>query len=206
MPVDPAEFAAALGQYAAGVCLLTVQDDIDDVGTTVSSVMSVSARPPLVAVGLAAGGYPAEVLEEVGRCGLTVLAARHAIVASRFASAGRPSARHLLESVPGTRGSGGGAVPLRGGPAPLGCPAGRPSARHLLESVPWTRGSGSGAILLRDGLAALDCRLERLVEAGDHALALLAVEDVPVLNPSAAPLLRLRGRYVNESGDVAGRA
>jgi flavin reductase (DIM6/NTAB) family NADH-FMN oxidoreductase RutF len=170
MPVDPAEFAAALGQYAAGVCLLTVQDDIDDVGTTVSSVMSVSARPPLVAVGLAAGGYPAEVLEEVGRCGLTVLAARHAIVASRFASAGRPS------------------------------------ARHLLDSVPWTRGSGSGAILLRDGLAALDCRLERLVEAGDHVLALLAVEDVPVLNPSAAPLLRLRGRYVNESGGVAGRA
>jgi hypothetical protein len=57
-----ATFAAALRQYAAGVCLLTVRDDIDDVGTTVSSVMSVSARPPLVAVGLAADGYPAEVL------------------------------------------------------------------------------------------------------------------------------------------------
>ena len=49
-------------QYAAGVCLLTVRDDIDDVGTTVTSVMSVSADPPVVAVGLAAGGYPAEVL------------------------------------------------------------------------------------------------------------------------------------------------
>src|SRR3954451_11750997 len=168
--LDPRDYATALAQYAAGVCLLTVQDGIDDVGTTVTSVMSVSAAPPLVAVGLTADGYPAEVLEEVGRCGLTVLAAEHAIVASRFSSAGRPS------------------------------------ARHLLESVPWTRGSGSGAILLGDGLAALDCRLERLVEAGDHVLALLAVEDVPVLNPSAAPLLRLRGRYVNESGHVAGRA
>jgi flavin reductase (DIM6/NTAB) family NADH-FMN oxidoreductase RutF len=170
MPVDPAEFAAALGQYASGVCLLTVQDDIDDVGTTVSSVMSVSARPPLVAVGLTAGGYPAEVLAEVGRCGLTVLAAQHAIVASRFASVGRPS------------------------------------ARHLLESVPWTRAAGSGAILLSDGLAALDCRLERLVEAGDHVLALLAVDDVPVLNPGGTPLLRLRGRYVDESARPAGRA
>jgi flavin reductase (DIM6/NTAB) family NADH-FMN oxidoreductase RutF len=169
MPVDPAEFAAALGQHASGVCLLAVQDDIDDVGTTVSSVMSVSARPPLIAVGLTAGGYPAEVLEEVGRCGLTVLAAQHAIVASRFASAGRPS------------------------------------ARHLLESVPWTRAPGSGAILLSDGLAALDCRLERLVEAGDHVVALLAVDDVPVLNPGGAPLLRLRGRYVDESGSPAGR-
>ena len=169
MAVDATEFAAALGQYAAGVCLLTVQDDIDDVGTTVSSVMSVSAAPPLVAVGLTVGGYPAEVLEEVGRCGLTVLAAEHAIVASRFASAGRPS------------------------------------ARHLLESVPWTRTAG-GAIVLSGGLAALDCRLERLIEAGDHVLALLEVSDVVSVNPGAAPLLRLRGRYVEESGRPAGRA
>ena len=169
MTVGPAEFATALAQYAAGVCLLTVRDDIDDVGTTVSSVMSVSASPPLVAVGLTAGGYPAEVLAEVGRCGLTVLAGEHAIVASRFSSAGRPS------------------------------------ARHLLESVPWRRAPRSGAIVLEDGLAALDCRLETTVEAGDHVVALLAVEDVPVLDPGARPLLRLRGRYVDESGRPAGR-
>jgi flavin reductase (DIM6/NTAB) family NADH-FMN oxidoreductase RutF len=164
MPVDTGDFTTALRQYAAGVCLLTVRDGIDDVGTTVSSVMSVSAGPPLVAVGLTAGGYPVEVLEEVGRCALTVLGAQHSIVASRFASHGRPS------------------------------------ARHLLESVPWERGSGSGAIVLTDAPAALDCRLEQLVPAGDHVLALLALQDVPVLNPGGAPLIRLRGRYVDESG------
>ncbi|SOE02352.1 flavin reductase family protein [Blastococcus haudaquaticus] len=164
MPVDRAEFAAALGQYAAGVCLLTVRDGIDDVGTTVSSVMSVSADPPLVAVALTSAGYPAEVLEEVGSCGLTVLAAQHAIVASRFSSAGRPS------------------------------------ARHLLESVPWSRAAGSGAIVLDDGVVALDCRLDRLVPAGDHVVALLVVDAVPVLGAGARPLLRLRGRYVDESG------
>jgi flavin reductase (DIM6/NTAB) family NADH-FMN oxidoreductase RutF len=169
MALEADQFAAALRQYAAGVCLLTVQDDIDDVGTTVSSVMSVSVTPPLVAVGLTAGGYPVEVLEEVGRCGLTVLGAQHAIVASRFASAGRPS------------------------------------ARHLLESVPWTRAAGSGAILLDDGVAALDCRLDRLVPAGDHVLALLEVTDVPVLDESARPLLRLRGRFVDDEGNPAGR-
>ena len=169
MPVDADEFAAALGQYAAGVCLLTVRDGIDDVGTTVSSVMSVSAAPPLVAVGLAAEGYPAEVLREVGSCGLTVLAVEHAIVASRFASAGRPS------------------------------------ARHLLEAVPWTRAPHSGAIVLAGGLAALDCRLDRVVEAGDHVVALLAVEGVPVLNPGARPLMRLRGRYADESGSPLAR-
>jgi flavin reductase (DIM6/NTAB) family NADH-FMN oxidoreductase RutF len=168
MPVDRAEFTAALGQYASGVCLLTVRDGIDDVGTTVSSVMSVSASPPLVAVGLAADGYPAEVLQEVGRCGLTVLAAEHAIVASRFSSAGRPS------------------------------------ARHLLESVPWTRGPASDAIVLDDGLAAMDCRLERVIEAGDHVLALLEVS-VVVSSRTGPPLLRLRGRYVDESGRAAGR-
>ena len=159
MPVDAAEFATALRQLAAGVCLLTLQDDIDDVGTTVSSVMSVSASPPLVAVGLDAGGYPAELLADLGRCALNVLAAPHAIVASRFSSAGRPS------------------------------------ARHLLESVPWTRTAG-GAIVLSGALAALDCRLERIVPAGDHVLALLEVDDVPILNVDAAPLVRLRGRYV----------
>jgi flavin reductase (DIM6/NTAB) family NADH-FMN oxidoreductase RutF len=169
-PVGAEEFAAALRQYPAGVCLLTVQDDLDDVGTTVSAVMSVSAVPPLVAVGLAADGYPAELLGEVGSCALTVLGGEHAIVASRFSSAGRPS------------------------------------ARHLLESVPWTRAEHSGAIVLTGGLAALDCRVERLIEAGDHVLALLEVVGVPVLGDAASPpLLRLRGRYVDESGGAAGR-
>ena len=169
MPVDAAEFTAALRQLASGVCLLTVRDGIDDVGTTVSSVMSVSASPPLVAVGLSAGGYPAEVLEEVGSCGLTVLAGQHAIVASRFSSAGRPS------------------------------------ARHLLEAVPWTRASHSGAIVLDDGLAALDCRLDRLIEAGDHVLALLGIEDVLSVGAAGPPLVRLRGRYVDESARPLGR-
>ena len=168
MPVDAAEFAAALRHHAAGVCLLTIQDDIDDVGTTVSSVMSASARPPLVAVGLSAEGYPAELLADVGRCALTVLAVEHAIVASRFSSAGRPS------------------------------------ARHLLESVPWTR-AGGGAIVLSQGVVGLDCRLERLVPAGDHVLALLEVRDVPVLNQEATPLVRLRGRYVEDPGRPSAR-
>ena len=61
------------------------------------------------------------MLETIGVCGLTVLGEGHAIVASRFASAGRPSARHLLESVPWTRTAGGGAIVLTGAPAALEC-------------------------------------------------------------------------------------
>jgi flavin reductase (DIM6/NTAB) family NADH-FMN oxidoreductase RutF len=163
MPVDAAEHAAALRQYAAGVALMTVRDDIDDVGTTVTSVMSVSADPPLVAVGLTAEGYPREVLEAVGSCALNVLSTGQAILASRFSSAGRPS------------------------------------ARHLLETVPWRRAEHSGAIVLAGALAALDCRLDSMVAAGDHVLALLVVEAVPVLG-EGDPLLRLRGRFTDGSG------
>jgi flavin reductase (DIM6/NTAB) family NADH-FMN oxidoreductase RutF len=119
--VDATEFAEAMRQHAAGVCLLTVKDDIDDVGTTVSAVMSVSAAPPLIAVGLSADGYPAEVLGAVGTCAVTLLAAEHAVVGSRFASAGRPSARHLLESVPWRRAELSGAIVLEQGLAALDC-------------------------------------------------------------------------------------
>ena len=163
MPVEPSEYAAALRRYAAGVVLLTVRDDIDDVGTTVTSVMSVSADPPLIAVGLAAEGYPREVLESVGSCAVNVLAAGHAILASRFSSAGRPS------------------------------------ARHLLEAVPWRRAEHSAAIVLDGALAGLDCGLESVVPAGDHVLALLSVEAVPVLG-EGEPLLRLGGRWTGGSG------
>ena len=118
----PTEFTTALGQYAAGVCLLTVRDGIDDVGTTVSSVMSVSAAPPLVAVGLTAAGYPAEVLEEVGSCALTVLAAQHAIVRQplrlgRAAQRPAPAARRC----PGPARPGSGAIVLGDGLAALDC-------------------------------------------------------------------------------------
>ncbi len=126
--------------------------------------MSVSADPPLVALALTTGGYPLEVLETVGSGALTLLAAEHEIVASRFSSAGRPS------------------------------------ARHLLETVPWQRAGHSGAVVLSGAVAALDCRVERLVEAGDHTLVLLEVLDVPVLEESRDPLLRLRGRWTDGAG------
>jgi flavin reductase (DIM6/NTAB) family NADH-FMN oxidoreductase RutF len=121
VPVDAPEYAAALRQYAAGVVLLTVHDDMDDVGTTVTSMMSVSADPPLVAIGLSTEGYPAEVLQAVGSGAVNLLASADAILASRFSSAGRPSARHLLESVPWHRAPVSDAIVLDGALAALDC-------------------------------------------------------------------------------------
>ncbi|WP_138733052.1 flavin reductase family protein [Modestobacter excelsi] len=156
MPVDPGEYAAALRQYAAGVVLLTVRDDIDDVGTTVTSLMSVSADPPLVAIGLAADGYPAEVLQSVGAGVVNVLAAGQAILASRFSSAGRPSARHLLESVPWRRAPVSDAIALDGALATLDCRVSSvvEAGSHVLvllsvEAVPVVAAEGDPLLRLR---------------------------------------------------------
>jgi flavin reductase (DIM6/NTAB) family NADH-FMN oxidoreductase RutF len=156
MPVDAAAYAAALRQYASGVVLLTVRDDIDDVGTTLTSLMSVSAEPPLIAVGLTAEGYPAEVLQTVGSCALNLLASGQAILASRFASAGRPSARHLLESVPWQRAPVSDAIVLDDALAALDCRVASVVAAgsHVLvllsvEGVPVVTAAGDPLLRLR---------------------------------------------------------
>ena len=156
MPVDAAEYAAALRQYAAGVVLMTVRDDIDDVGTTVTSMMSVSADPPLIAVGLAAEGYPREVLESIGSCAVNVLTAGQAIVASRFSSAGRPSARHLLGPTPWQRAPVSDAIVLDGALAALDCTVSSvvEAGTHVLvllsvEAVPVLAADGDPLLRLR---------------------------------------------------------
>ncbi|MDX6344675.1 MAG: hypothetical protein QOH87_4813, partial [Trebonia sp.] len=55
------DLPAALSAWAAGVTLVTIADDRDDIGTTVSAFIPVSLDPPLVAVSLIAGSYPVEV-------------------------------------------------------------------------------------------------------------------------------------------------
>jgi flavin reductase (DIM6/NTAB) family NADH-FMN oxidoreductase RutF len=113
--------AAALSVFASGVTLLTVADGRDDVGTTVSAFCPVSLDPPLVAVSLIAGSYPAELLGRVDRFAVTILAATQRAVAGRFAAAGRPGARLMLDGVPHRRGPVSGALIPDGGLAALEC-------------------------------------------------------------------------------------
>ena len=61
-------------------------------------------------------------------------------------------------------------------------------------------GAASGAIVLDEGLAALDCRLQQLLPAGDHVLALLEVVGRagarpvgPAADPAARPVRRREG-------------
>jgi flavin reductase (DIM6/NTAB) family NADH-FMN oxidoreductase RutF len=114
-----AGLAAALSAFASGVTLVMVADGRDDVGTTVSAFCPVSLEPPLVLVSLIADSYPAELLGRLDRFAVTILAAGQRALAGRFAVAGRPGARLMLDGVPHQRGPYSGALIPDGGLAAL---------------------------------------------------------------------------------------
>ncbi|RSN07718.1 reductase [Nonomuraea sp. WAC 01424] len=113
------EFTEAMAQLAAGVAVITVRDGRDDLGVTVSALMSVSAEPPLVVVSLASSGYLSEVLLRQDRWAASLLSCGQAAVASRFATPGRPSARLLVAGTPHHRGTHTEALVIEGGVAAL---------------------------------------------------------------------------------------
>lgn len=108
-------FTEAMRQVAAGVAVVTVKDDRDDLGTTVATLMSVSLEPPLVLISLDSAGYLAEVLLRRDRWAASLLAEGQQALASRFATAGRPSARLLLAGVAHHRGDHSEALVVDGG-------------------------------------------------------------------------------------------
>jgi flavin reductase (DIM6/NTAB) family NADH-FMN oxidoreductase RutF len=154
----PSGFAEVLASWPAAVALLTIADGRDDIGTTVSALCPVSAEPPLVLVSLIASSYPAEVLNRGLPFAITLLAAGQRVLAGRFASAGRPSARVLLAEVPSRRGECSGALIPDGGLAALECEVRdtMPAADHLLVvagvvAVPYAAESGDALIRFRGG-------------------------------------------------------
>jgi flavin reductase (DIM6/NTAB) family NADH-FMN oxidoreductase RutF len=94
------------------VALLTIRDERDDVGVTVSAFCPISFDPPLLLVSLMADSYPAEVLgrTEPPPYAITLLSSRQRMLAGRFAASGRPSARLLLDDLPHRRGTASGAL------------------------------------------------------------------------------------------------
>jgi flavin reductase (DIM6/NTAB) family NADH-FMN oxidoreductase RutF len=109
-----AAWAQAREAWAGAVTLLTVADGRDDVGATVSAFCPVSADPPLVLVSLMSGSYPAELFgraeEPAARFAVTLLSAGQRVLAGRFAAAGRPGVRLMLDDVPHRRGPASGAL------------------------------------------------------------------------------------------------
>ena len=156
--VSPAAVGAALSAWPGAVTLLTVADGRDDIGTTVSSFCPVSADPPLVLASLMADGYPAEVLGRVSLFAVTLLAAGQRLLAGRFAAAGRPGARLLLDGVPHRRGDRTGALIPDGGLAAFECEVTdrAPAGDHLLLiarvlDIPYVAETGDPLVRFRGG-------------------------------------------------------
>lgn len=155
-------FADARGGWAAGVTLLTVADGRDDIGTTVSAFCPVSADPPLVLVSLIESSYPAEVLGRLDTFAVTLLADRQRTLAGRFAAAGRPGARLLLDGVAHQRGEVSGALIPDDGLAALECEVTQriTAGDHLLliaavRAVPYVAPAGAPLIRFRGRYPAL---------------------------------------------------
>ncbi len=125
-PTDPegfalAEFTEIMGRFATGVTVVTVNDELDDVGSTVNAFSSVSAEPPMVLACVASTSYLCEVIDTQGTFAVNVLSDQQRAIAGRFAAEGRPSARLLVASEPHHRGEHSGALILDGAIAALEC-------------------------------------------------------------------------------------
>ena len=161
MTLSGGDLRAALSAWAAGITLVTIADDRDDIGTTVSAFLPVSLDPPLVAVSLIADSYPAEVLSRPSlpalRFAVTLLSSAQKVLAGQFAASGRPSARLILDAVPHARGAVSGALIPLGGLAALECSVARrvPAGDHLLvisavEDVAYVSEAGDPLVRFRN--------------------------------------------------------
>src|SRR5271165_3172228 len=152
----PAGFADVLAAWPGAVTLVTLADGRDDIGSTVSAFCPVSGDPPLVLVSLFASSYPAEVLGRLESFAVTLLTVSQRALAGRFAAAGRPGARVLLENVPHQRGPVSGALIPAGGLAAVECEVTEriPAGDHVLVvaqvvNVPYISESGDPLIRFR---------------------------------------------------------
>jgi flavin reductase (DIM6/NTAB) family NADH-FMN oxidoreductase RutF len=149
-----------MASWAGAVTLLTIRDERDDVGATVSAFCPVSADPALVLVSLLASSYPAEVLgrDSPVAFAVTLLTAAQRMLAGRFAASGRPSARLLFDDVPHRRGTVSGALIPDDGLAAFECASEQriSAGDHLIvvaaiTGIPYAEGPGVPLIRFRNG-------------------------------------------------------
>ena len=94
MTMDKGEFRQALGQFATGVCLVTVDDpELGPLATTVNSFSSVSLDPPLVLWSIQNSSDHLAVYTECQHFGISVLSSEQGALSSQYAQSGGHSAQ-----------------------------------------------------------------------------------------------------------------
>lgn len=86
--VDPREFRRTLGRFATGVTVVTMREGQRPHGVTVNAFMSVSLKPPLIAVCIDKRANAHATLLETDAFGVSVLRAEQEEISNHFA--GRP--------------------------------------------------------------------------------------------------------------------
>ena len=102
--MDSGEFRQALGQFATGVCLVTVNDpELGPLATTVNSFSSVSLEPPLVLWSIQNTSDHLKVYSECTHFGISVLSAEQADLSGHYAKRGghQALAEHFSEGASG---------------------------------------------------------------------------------------------------------
>lgn len=87
-PVTPEEFKSVFRRYPAGVAVITALADDRPVGFSATSVISVSAAPPVVAFSVQAASSAWPALAAADAVVVSLLSAAQADVSARFATSG----------------------------------------------------------------------------------------------------------------------
>lgn len=91
--IDERTFRDALGRFATGVTVVSMDTDGGPRGITVSAFLSLSLEPPLVGVSIDAAAGAHGSLEQAERYGVSILSKRQRELSDRFA--GRPLERPI---------------------------------------------------------------------------------------------------------------
>jgi flavin reductase (DIM6/NTAB) family NADH-FMN oxidoreductase RutF len=86
MPIDDAQFKAAMSHFASGVTVVTTEHEGKPYGMTVASFASLSLRPPLVLVCVERSVKTHDAIRAAGKFGVSILGAEQGEVSNRFAS------------------------------------------------------------------------------------------------------------------------
>ena len=97
MTIDTGDFRQALGQFATGVCLVTLDDPgLGPLATTVNSFSSVSLDPPLVLWSIQNSSDHLAVYTKCPHFGISVLSSEQGALSGQYAQRGGHRAQACL--------------------------------------------------------------------------------------------------------------